>query len=143
MARHSAITAVASAVVTALNVAAVRAVAPGGVHRNRPPNQPPPYVMVGPCSETPWDASGPNRGAAVRVPVTVKTSGQQAAGEAQAVAIADVVMSLLDVRTAIAVTGWTVCDIWWQGTAVNEDPQDDGLMGYAAVATFVVQVRQA
>jgi hypothetical protein len=143
MARRSAINPVADAVVVALNVTTLRALAPGGVSRNRPANQVPPYVSLGPCSEVAADAAGTNYGADVTVPVRVITGGDAANGESRAASILDEAMRLLDLRTSLTVTGWQVLDIWWRGNRIAEDPQADGTMNYVGTATFLVQVRQS
>lgn len=145
MARHSAINAVANAVVATLNVASLRALCPGGVYRNRPTAQTPPFVSVGPCSETPDDAFGANYGAVVMVPVHVVTSGADAQGESRAATILDMVLALLDEPAAWpALVGWTVRQVAWAGTEIGPDEYLLTLTGdpsgIEGVATFAVTV---
>ncbi|HAM57576.1 MAG TPA: hypothetical protein DCQ64_20065 [Candidatus Rokubacteria bacterium] len=146
MARRSAINAVAAAVQVTLDVQALRALAPGGVYRNRPLAQVPPFVSVGPCSEGPSDAFGWHYGAVVVVPVHVITSGADANGESRAVTILDVVMELLDDEEHLAVSGWQVMLINWVGTRIG--PAENLLAletdpgGLDGVAEFQIQVRQ-
>jgi hypothetical protein len=142
MARKSAINPVADGFVVALNVAAIRALCPGGVYRGRPAAQSPPLISVGPCSEVAVDAFGTNYGSMVTVPVHVITSGADKDGESRAVTIMDSVLSLLDEPVTITATGWTVRQVEWLGTQVQAD---QGLMmltgettGIDAVATFAV-----
>jgi hypothetical protein len=146
MARHSAINVVAEAVVATLNVAALRTLCPGGVYRNRPTAQTPPYVSVGPCSEQPDDAYGTHYGAVVTVPVRVVVSGADANGESRAVTILDKVMSLLDepaVRSAA--TGWSVLLVNWTESRIDTaelDPLGASVeVGYVGTATFQFIVR--
>ncbi len=147
MARHSAINAVAEAVVTALNVAAVRALCSGGVYRNRPQAQTPPYLSVGPCSEIPDDRMGTHYAHIVTVPVRVLTSGADANGESRAITILDAVMALLDEPvTAPTITGWTIGMVRWVETRIEfTDLSLDGAgeMGYLGTATFEYLVTQA
>ena len=144
MARHSAINAVADAVVATLNVASLRALCPGGVYRNRPTAQTPPFVSVGPCSEGPADAFGLTYGAVVTVPVSVVTSGSDANGESRAVTILDAVMALIDEPVSWpALTGWTVTLVEWQETRVAAPDQfvmDDLAPGYVGTSVFAVHV---
>jgi len=141
MARRSAINPVAEAVVVALNVPALRAapLASGGVYRNRPTAQQPPFVSVGPCSEGPDDAFGLNYGAIVTVPVHAITNGTDAGGESRCAAILDKVMELLDEPATITATGWTIRQVVWRGTSIGAD--ENLLMmgdpaGLDGVATF-------
>jgi len=145
MVRHSAINAVAEVVVAVLNVPALRALCPGGVYRNRPTAQTPPFVSVGPCSEVADDALGTHYGAVVTVPIHVITSGADANGESRAITILDQVMALVDEpATWPAVPGWTVRQVLWAGTQIG--PDENLLMltgdpsGIDGVATFAVQV---
>lgn len=144
MARHSAINAVAEAVVTALNVAALRALCQGGVYRNRPQAQTPPFISVGPCSEQPDDAFGTHYGAIVTVPIHVITSGADANGESRAAGVLDKVLELIDEPSVLTVVGWTVHNMAWLGTTIG--PDENLLMltgdpsGIEGVATFAVQV---
>lgn len=146
MARRSAINAVADAVATTLNVAALRALCPGGVYRNRPLAQTAPYVSLGPSSEEPDDRMGLNYAHIVTLPVRVVTSGADANGESRVITILDKVMELLDEpATAPTVTGWSVGMVRWLGTAVEfTDLSLDGAgdLGYVGTATFQYLVRQ-
>lgn len=142
MARHSAINAVADAVVATLNTPALRALCPGGVYRNRPQAQAPPYVSIGPCSEEPDDAFGTFYGSIVTVPTRVVTSGMDANGESRAVSILDKVAELLDEPAVLtAVSGWSVGMVSWVGTQPEAMPFDDGTEGYVMVATWQFRVR--
>jgi hypothetical protein len=141
MARHSAINAVADAVVAALNVPAFRALCPGGVYRNLRPNQTPPYCVVGPCSEEPDDMLGYGYGAALSVPVTVVQMDADAVPEARAVTIIDQAMTLLDEPASWTITGWLARGVEWQGTAPTRLEFQDGSGGDALRATFVIRVR--
>jgi len=145
MARRSAINAVAEAFKTAINVSALIALAPGGVYRNRPQAQTPPFVSIGPCTEQPSDSFGTNYGALVTVPVHVITAGTDDNGESRCVTILDKVMELLDEPASITPTGWTVRQVSWLGTQIG---MDENLLamtgdpsGIDGVATFVVTVR--
>jgi hypothetical protein len=142
MARHSAINAVANAVLTTLNVASLRALCPGGVYRNRPTAQTTPYVSLGPCREVGEDVFGVTYGAIVTVPVRVFTSSADADGESRVVTILDAAMALLDEpATWAAVTGWTVTLVDWQGTEIAElDSLDEGGPGYLGISVFAVHV---
>lgn len=147
MARHSAINAVAEAVVTALNVSAVRTLCQGGVYRNRPQAQAPPYISVGPCSEVPDDRMGMNYAHIVTVPVRVVTSGADGNGESRAITILDKVMELLDEPAVLgAVTGWSVGLVNWAETRIEFTDLGGGdvagELGYVGTATFQFLVRQ-
>jgi hypothetical protein len=121
MARHSAINPVAEAVVTALNVASLRALAPGGVYRNRPTAQQPPFVSVGPCSESADDAFGLHYGAIVMLPIHAITNGTDGNGESRCAGILDKVMELVDEPGTVTATGWTIRQVRWVGTSIGAD----------------------
>lgn len=147
MARKSAINAVAEAVVATLNVPSLRALCQGGVYRNRPTAQTPPYLSVGPCAEEPDDAMGLHYGAIVTVPVRVVLSGADANGESRAITILDTVMALLDEPAVLtAVTGWSVGLVDWAETRIEFTDlglTDAGVeSGYVGTATFRFLVRQ-
>jgi hypothetical protein len=141
MARASAINAVATALVTALNVPSVRALGPGGVYRNRPTAQTPPYISLGPSEETPADFMGTFYGSVVTVPIRVVTSGADADGESRALTILDACLARLDEPVALTVTGWTVMGVSWIGTRVDVLLYEDGSEGYAATGTVAITVR--
>ena len=147
MARRSAINAVAEAVVTALDVAAVRALCPGGVYRNRPQAQTPPYLSVGPCHEGPLDAFGTSYGAVVTVPVSVVLSGADANGESRAITILDKVTELLDEPVAYpTLSGWTLTMVEWVETRIIQTDElliGEGPAPYLGTATWRFHVRQA
>lgn len=147
MARHSAINAVAEAVVTALTVPALRTLCQGGVYRNKPTAQTPPYVSVGPCSEQPDDRMGLNYAHVVTVPVRVVLSGADANGESRAITILDKAMELLDEPAILgAVTGWSVGLVNWVETRIEftdlSPGEAVGEFGYVGTATFQFLVRQ-
>lgn len=143
MARKSAINGVAGAVFTALNVAAVRTLCPGGVYRNEPLAQTTPYMSIGPCRETPWNAAGTYYGSEVTVPVRVVTNNQEPNGDSRASVILDAVLPLLETRGTLSVSGWAIGDVWWIGNDLTQEQMDDGTMRYVGTATFLVQARQA
>ena len=145
MARHSAINVVADAVAVALNVASLRALAPGGVYRNRPTAQQPPFVSVGPCSEVPDDAMGTHYGAIVTVPIHAITSGADANGESRCVSILDKVMELVDEPATLTIAGWTLRQVLWRSTSIGGDENLLAMTGdptgIDGIATFEFTVR--
>lgn len=143
MGRQLATSAVKAAVLAALNVASVRTLCPGGVYRGVPTAQAPPFLVIGRTRETPWNAGGTHYGSEVSVQVRVDTSGVDPDGDKRATTILSEVMDLLEVRSDLTVTGWTVCDIWWMDTETDQVQYEDGRIAYVGTATFVVQVRAA
>ena len=88
MGRTLALSAVVDAITSALNVASIRTLCPGGVYRSMPVAQSLPYLSVGDrCTERPWNAAGTNYGSEVSVSVRVETSGADADGHKRAVTI--------------------------------------------------------
>lgn len=147
MARHSAINAVAEAVVAVLNVPALRTLCQGGVYRNRPQAQTPPFISVGPCSESPDDRMGLNYAHVVTVPIRVVLTGADANGESRAITILDKVMELLDEPAVLgAVTGWSLGLVNWAETRIEFTDLGvgdvAGELGYVGTATFQFLVRQ-
>lgn len=142
MARKSAITAVGTAVLTALNVTAFRSLCPGGVYRAILPAQNPPYCVVGPCSERPDDALGFGYGSIVTVPIKVTWVPGDAVAEDRAVAAIDYALGLIDDPVALSVTGWTRTQVDWTGTQPTTLEAIDGSRLDALVATVDVYVRQ-
>jgi hypothetical protein len=145
MARKSAINAVADAMLAALNVASLRAWASGGVYRGRPNAQTPPFVSIGPNSETPDDCFGTHYGAVVTVPIHAITSGQDADGDDRCADILNQIITLLDEPSVLTVTGWTVQNVRWVGTQISGDENllllTGDPTGIDGVATFEIQVK--
>lgn len=144
MGRTLATSAVCDAMKTALDVAAVRTLCPGGVYRGMPLAQSLPYLSVGDrCVERPWNAAGTHYGSEVSVSVRVETNGTNADGHKRALTILSAALDRLEVRGDLTVTGWTVCDTWWIETTTDVVQHEDGTTGYVATNVFNVQVRQA
>lgn len=141
--RASAIDAVSAAIVAVLNVAALRALCPNGVHRGIPRVPSPPFVSVGRCVERPWDTFAKSFGSLVTVQIRVETSGADDSGESRAATILSKVLELLDDVTHLAVTGWTVHQLAWNETTMDTMTFADGGVGYVGTATITVAVRSA
>lgn len=139
--RASAINAVSAAIVTTLNVAALRTLCPGGVYRGVPLAQTPPYLSVGRCAERPMDAFARTFGSAVTVQLRVETSGADPDGESRAAAILSKALELLDDVAHLSVTGWTVHQVAWEQTVMDTVDYPDGTVGYVGTATITVVVR--
>jgi hypothetical protein len=143
MARHSAINPVAEAVVTALNVASLRALAPGGVYRNRPTAQQPPFVSVGPCHEEPDDTMG-RYGAIVTVPIHALTTGADANGESRCAGILEQIVALIEPPAVLTVTGLTVRYVKYLSMGIGSDDRLLATTGDASgidgVAQFEIAV---
>lgn len=142
MGRTLALDAVEAGVLTALNVAAIRTLCPGGVYRGVPLAQAYPYLSIGPSRETPWNTAGTNYGSEVTVQVKCLTSGADPNGASRAATILSAALDLLELRGDLTVSGWTVCDVWWRDTSMEAVVHDDGGTGYLGSMTFTVQVRQ-
>lgn len=143
MARESAVNAVVDAVVATLNVAAFRALCPGGVYRNRPSAQTAPFCSVRATEEKPYDTFGTNYGSLVTVDVRVVISGADAGGDSRAWTVTDAAQELLDDRAHIAPTGWTVDRVSWVSSRGEDVGFEDGAVGYSVVATYEIAVREA
>ena len=141
MARRSAINAVADAILAALNVPSLRALCPGGVYRSLIPAQTPPYVVIGPCSESPDDCLGLGYGSVVTVPIRVTQVAGDAVSEDRAVDIVNQALALLDEPATLTVTGWTVGQVNWTGTQQTTIETQDSAVA-ALAATVDVYVRQ-
>jgi hypothetical protein len=139
--RYSAINAVSDAIVTALNVPAVRTLCPGGVYRGLTAAQTPPVLYVGRCTERPWDTFGKSFGSLVTAQIRCETSGADANGESRAAGILSKCLELLDDVTHLTVTGWTVHQIAWNDTTMDTIAYSDGGLGYVGTATITVAVR--
>jgi hypothetical protein len=133
MTRQSAINAVVDAVKAAIDVAAVRALCVGGVHRGRGPGRVMPFVDLVGASESEWDTLG-RRAPEVRVPITVTTSGAHPDGDEQATAIMAKVVELASAITTV--TGWHLCLVTWDGTEMSQDTAEDGTPIYTRTATM-------
>lgn len=141
MARASAITAVAGAVLTALNVTAFRTLCPGGVYRTTTAVQSPPYCVIGPCSERPMDALGQGYGSIVSVPIRVVAPTGDAIPEDRHAAILSKALALLDEPVALTASGWTVRQVLWTTTVPAQLELADGSTLPALQATVEVWVK--
>lgn len=139
-ARGSAVNAVANAILTALNVASIRAVCPAGAYRNRPAAQTPPYLSIGRCIERPWDTFG-KYGSQVETQIRVETSGAESGGDGRAATILSHVLALLDDTTDLTLSGWTVHQMRWDETVMDTVAYPDGQVNYEGTVTLTVFVR--
>jgi hypothetical protein len=141
--RADAVNPVAAAVLARVNVPAVRALAPGGVSRNRVRRGGPPFIMIGPSQAGPDDAMGAAWGAVVDVPVHVITAGDDIDGESKGQAIAAAVVALVtDPATPLVVAGFAVRSVAWGGTTCAPVAFADDFVGYDTAATLTITVRQ-
>ena len=142
MARASAINGVVDAIHTVLDVAAYRALCPGGIYRGAAPSRVPPWTDLAGAAETSWDTFG-RLGSQVGVPVRVVTAGTHRDGDEQAATIIDKALALLSDRSVLTVAGWTICALTWAATEVGAEELPDGTTQYVTTARLIVYLQEA